>query len=135
MSDEAGELFDGSLFRKTPLLNALWCGETKNVTRASSDGFTIKDARFGIVLMLQPMLFDKYLDAKGQKTRASGFLPRCLLVDLDNIPFLADISDLAQPDELVFNNFSSILVKHLKAGIERRERKEERICITFEPEA
>lgn len=87
MSDEAGELFDGSLFRKTPLLNALWCGETKNVTRASSDGFTIKDARFGIVLLLQPMLFNKYLDAKGQKTRASGFLPRCLLVDLDNIPF------------------------------------------------
>ncbi|MEY0301536.1 YfjI family protein [Providencia manganoxydans] len=135
MSDEAGELFDGSLFRKTPLLNALWCGETKNVTRASSDGFTIKDARFGIVLLLQPMLFDKYLDAKGQKTRASGFLPRCLIVDLDNIPYLADISVLAQPDEFVFNDFSSILVKHLKAGIERRERNEERTCITFEPEA
>lgn len=131
MSDEAGEVLESNLFRKTPLLNSLWCADGKAVSRASSDCYVIRDFRFGMLLMLQPTLFDNFLVRRGKKVQGSGFLARSLLVDLDQIKHLSKINGVAHFDKLSLADFSSTLINHLQKGIKRREDSEERVCITL----
>lgn len=131
-SDEAGGLFDGNLFRNTPVLNSLW-GEGKIAdSRASRDSYDVDDARLTMLLMMQPGLFDDFLDKQGKKAKSSGWLARLLPVDMEQIPELCCIPDVGTwSDELGLEGFFSILTKHLQDGIKRRENNEERICVTF----
>lgn len=135
-SDEAGGLFDGNLFRNTPVLNSLW-GEGKIAdSRASRDSYDVDDARLTMLLMMQPGLFDDFLDKQGKKAKSSGWLARLLPVDMEQIPELCCIPDVGTwSDELGLEGFFSILTKHLQDGIKRRENNEERICVTFSSEA
>ncbi|EIK3125029.1 TPA: DUF3987 domain-containing protein [Escherichia coli] len=135
-SDEAGGLFDGNLFRNTPVLNSLW-GEGKIAdSRASRDSYDVEDARLTMLLMMQPGLFDGFLDKQGNKAKDSGWLARLLLIDMEQLSELCCIPDVGTwPDELGLEGFFSVLTKHLHDGIKRREKNEERICVTFSPEA
>lgn len=81
-SDEAGGVFDSSLFRDISVLNSLW-GEGENFRqRASRDSYDVDDVRLTI-FMLQPAIFNDFLGKQGKKLRHSGFLARLLLIDLD----------------------------------------------------
>lgn len=135
-SDEAGGLFDGNLFRNTPVLNSLW-GEGKIAdSRASRDSYDVDDARLTMLLMMQPGLFDDFLDKQGKKAKSSGWLARLLPIDMGQIPELCCIPDVGTwSDEPGLEGFFSILTKHLQDGIKRRENNEERICVTFSSEA
>lgn len=135
MSDEAGELFESSLLRKTPLLNSLWCAEGKSVSRASRDNYVIKDCRFSLLLMVQPALFDSFMGKKGKKAKSSGFLARSLLVDLNHITHLCEIKRVSYPAELSLADLSSTLVSHLQKGMKRREEDEARRSITLAHDA
>jgi len=135
-SDEAGGLFDGNLFRNTPVLNSLW-GEGKIAdSRASRDSYDVYDARLTMLLTMQPGLFDGFLEKQGKKAKDSGLLARLLLIDMEQLPELCCIPDAGTwPDEPGIEEFFSILTRHLQDGMVRREKNEERICITFSPEA
>ncbi|HEQ1857599.1 TPA: DUF3987 domain-containing protein [Providencia alcalifaciens] len=135
MSDEAGELLESNLFRKTPLLNSLWCADGKAVSRASSDCYVVRDFRFGMLLMLQPALFDDFLARRGKKVQGSGFLARSLLVDLEKIKHFCKVTSSSQSSESSLDDFSSTLISHLLNGIKRRENNEARPCITFDHDA
>jgi hypothetical protein len=75
------------------------------------------------LLLLQPTLFNDFINKQGKKLRNSGFLARLLLIDLEQIPELCDIPDACSwSDEPGLDGFLSILVKHLQDGIERREK-------------
>ncbi len=135
-SDEAGGLFDGNLFRNTPVLNSLW-GEGRIAdSRASRDSYDIDDARLTMLLMMQPSLFNYFLDKQGKNAKDSGWLARLLHIDMEQIPERCNIPDACSwSDEAVFEGFFSILTKHLQDGIKRREKNEERICIILSEEA
>ncbi|EKT55819.1 MULTISPECIES: YfjI family protein [Morganellaceae] len=134
-SDEAGALFDGNLFHKISLLNSLWCGESISVSRVSRDSDFISDARFSILLMLQPELFNHYLRKKGTKFRYSGGLARFLFVDLNNSLTRLDDLNTLRLDAHAFDAFSSVLIAHLDKSALRREYGGERQCITLTVEA
>ncbi|HFK5688354.1 TPA: YfjI family protein [Enterobacter hormaechei subsp. steigerwaltii] len=135
-SDEAGGLFDSNLFRNTPILNSLW-GEGRIAdSRASRDSYDVDDARLIMLLMMQPGLFDNFLEKQGEKARSSGWLARLLPVDMEQIPELICIPDAGTwTDEPRLEEFFSVLTKHLQDGMRRREKNEERICVTFSSEA
>ncbi|WNN47693.1 YfjI family protein [Siccibacter colletis] len=135
-SDEAGGVFDSSLFRDISVLNSLWGEGRISDSRASRDSYDVDDVRLTILLLLQPAIFNDFLSKQGKKLRNSGFLARLLLIDLEQIPELCDIPDICSwSDEPGLDGFFSILVKHLQDGIQRRENNEERICITLSEEA
>lgn len=135
-SDEAGGVFDSSLFRDISVLNSLWGEGRISDSRASRDSYDVDDVRLTILLLLQPAIFNDFLGKQGKKLRNSGFLARLLLIDLEQIPELCDIPDICSwSDEPGLDGFFSILVKHLQDGIQRREKNEERICITLCEEA
>lgn len=135
-SDEAGGPFDSNLFRNTPILNSLW-GEGRIAdSRASRDSYDVDDARLTMLLMMQPGLFDDFLEKQGEKARNSGFLARLSPVDMEQIPELICIPDAGiWTDEPGLEEFFSIVTKHLQDGMRRREKNEERICIIFSSEA
>lgn len=135
-SDEAGGLFDSNLFRNTPVLNTLW-GEGRIAdSRASRESYDVDDSRLGILLLLQPELFNDFLAKQGKNARASGWLARLLMIDLELIHELCEIPDVCLwSDQTVLEDFFSILIKHLQDGMRRREKNQERICIIFSSEA
>ncbi|ENA1774625.1 DUF3987 domain-containing protein [Yersinia ruckeri] len=135
-SDEAGGLFDGNLFRNTPVLNSLW-GEGRIAdSRASRDSYDVDDVRLSMLLMMQPSLFDYYLGKHGKSAKDSGCLARLLPIDMEQIHELCDIPNAySWSDEAGLDGFFSILTNHLQDGIKRREKNEERICIIFSSEA
>lgn len=116
-SDEAGGLFDGNLFRNTPVLNSLW-GEGKIAdSRASRDSYDVDDARLTMLLMMQPGLFDDFLDKQGKKAKSSGWLARLLPVDMEQIPELCCIPDVGTwSDELGLEGFSLFSLSICKMG-------------------
>ncbi|ELZ8931135.1 DUF3987 domain-containing protein [Cronobacter dublinensis] len=135
-SDEAGGVFDSSLFRDISVLNSLWGEGRISDSRVSRDSYDVDDVRLTILLLLQPAIFNDFLGKQGKKLKNSGFLARSLLIDLEQIPELCDIPDICSwSDEPGLDGFFSILVKHLQDGIQRRENNEERICITLSEEA
>ncbi|WP_270562088.1 YfjI family protein [Citrobacter portucalensis] len=135
-SDEAGGVFDSNIFRNISVLNSLWGEGRISDSRASRDSYDVDDVRLTVLLLLQPELFNDFISKQGKKLRNSGFLARLLLIDLEQLPELCDIPEACSwSDEPGLDGFFSILVKHLQDGIERREKNEERICITLSVEA
>ena len=135
-SDEAGGVIDSNLFRNISIFNSLWGEGRISDSRAYRDSYDVDDVRLTVLLLLQPELFNDFISKRGKKLRKSGFLARLLLIDLEQLPELCNIPDACSwSDEPGLDGFFSILVKHLQDGIERREKNEERICITLSEEA
>ncbi len=79
MSDEAGIIFDGYTLSELPFINKMWDGSVLSVDRKNEPEQMIENARMTLSLMVQPGLFDRYMERKGSVARDSGFLARCLI--------------------------------------------------------
>ncbi|MBS1207823.1 MAG: hypothetical protein H6R19_221 [Proteobacteria bacterium] len=80
--DEAGRVFSSRLFEDLAPLNKIWGGSSVRVDR-KYDSFTIRAPRCTISWMVQPKIFEKFMNRKGDEVRGIGFLARCLV----NYPF------------------------------------------------
>lgn len=78
-SDEAGGIFNGQGLADLAMINKLWEGGTIHVERVESESFILRDARFTLALMVQPKVFRKYLERRGDEARAIGLFARCLI--------------------------------------------------------
>lgn len=79
ISDEGAVIFDSRTMNKLGMLNKLWDGGSLHVQRASTESYTVKDARLTISVMTQPKTFQKFLQNHGALARDVGFLARCLV--------------------------------------------------------
>ncbi|WP_277445864.1 DUF3987 domain-containing protein [Shigella sonnei] len=61
LSDEGGTILDKRFERKSALYNTLWSGQPVTVERASRPGFRVKDSRLTMLILTQPVIFDKFL--------------------------------------------------------------------------
>ena len=78
LEDEAGRIFNGRMVSDLGLLNKAWGGDDLYVDRVSNS-FRVLNPRVGISWMVQPDVFEKYMQKKGDQIRTIGFLPRCLI--------------------------------------------------------
>lgn len=79
VSDEGATILNGRIVQDLPRLNKLWSAEPFNVTRKSSESFTVSDARLTVSLMAQPSAVDKFMKKRGDESRGIGFLARFLV--------------------------------------------------------
>ncbi|WP_429154686.1 YfjI family protein [Aeromonas media] len=140
LSDEAGSILNGKLLHNTPLLNSLWGAQPIEVDRATSDTFRIEDARFGVMLMVQPGLFKEYVNRQGRHARASGFLARTLLCQPTSTigGRLHGQQDLFPRQPTSSNHlewFHARVLERLNQSFQRREEDAARTCLTLSPEA
>lgn len=78
-TDEAEIFFKGAMNRARSHLNSLWSGGSTVITRATKDDIVLDDARLMLLLMVQPGILQKYMEAQGQQARDSGMLARFLI--------------------------------------------------------
>ena len=76
--DEAGRIFNSRLVEDLALLNKLWNGSDIRVDR-KHESFKIRAPRCTISWMVQPEVFKRFMERKGEGARGIGFLARCLV--------------------------------------------------------
>ena len=134
-SDEAGSLLSGDLFRDTAL-NSMWSGNPILLERAASTSVQLEDYRLGMMLMLQPRLFTKYLERHGEGARSSGLLARCLICAPQSTQGQRFNFDAFRfRDYNAVDNFHRRVAELLTGAFKRRERGLSRRCLKLTPEA
>ncbi len=78
IEDEAGRIFNSRLLDDLGLLNKVWDGRNVTVDRRS-ESFFVAGPRATISWMVQPHIFNKYMERKGDAARGIGFFARCLV--------------------------------------------------------
>jgi len=83
-SDEAGIVLNSPGMKNNSaklvaLLNRLWDGKSIGIHRKSSDNVLLRDRRFTLSLMMQPLLLAQMLKKSSGVVRHSGFLARVLM--------------------------------------------------------
>lgn len=85
VSSEAGTVFGShgmgtdSVMRNLAALNVLWDGGTHKVSRRSTEGFTVRNARLTVSLQVQLPVLAGFMGKAGDLARGSGFLARFLV--------------------------------------------------------
>lgn len=77
VSDESIVFFKGYIKNNYGILNKAWDGSSYSYNRANKESKNIKPT-LTISLMVQPTIFQKYLDKYGEEAKGSGFLSRFL---------------------------------------------------------
>ncbi|CAM9288481.1 unnamed protein product [Ectocarpus sp. 12 AP-2014] len=80
VSSEAGNIFEGRAFQDLPMLNSMWSGSTLEVSRRSTESFTLENPRLSLALMAQPKVIDRFLEKRGSEARDNGFLSRLMVI-------------------------------------------------------
>lgn len=137
-SDEGGSMLKSSLLSDTSFLNSLWSASDILVERKTTEPQRISDTRVTLALMVQPKLFDAFLEKHGEKTRGSGFLARCLFSKpkstqgqrlANSIPYKAYCGS---PLQEFFDNRLQTL---LETTLARRRTNTARQVVQLSPEA
>lgn len=79
-ADEAMTFFTGQLKNNLGLLNKIWKNEPLSVSR-KKEGTIRLNAYLTFLLMVQPEVFEEYLERHGKKAVSSGFLARFLFTE------------------------------------------------------
>ncbi|CAM3796560.1 TPA: DUF3987 domain-containing protein [Escherichia coli] len=138
LSDEGGTILDKRFERKSALYNTLWSGQPVNVERASRPGFRLNDVRLTILILTQPVIFNKFFTLTGDQIRGNGFLARLLFCEPGAIKIMTTephtaIPVVTQQCASCFRkkSFGSQIRDSLRASRERRAKSKERICMTL----
>lgn len=79
-SDEAAGILNARGESDMSSLDKLWEGKAIDVVgRTARDSFFIEDPRLTMSLMVQPIVFDRFLERKGELAKGIGFMSRVLL--------------------------------------------------------
>ena len=76
--DEAGRILSSNMINDLGLLNKAWGGNRITVDR-KHERFVVLSPRCSLTWMVQPSVFSKFLERRGDNARGIGFLARCLV--------------------------------------------------------
>jgi hypothetical protein len=80
VSNEAGDILNSKTISHLSNLDRLWEGKPIDVERSKrQDSVSVADPRLTLSLMIQPVVFDYFLERKGEQARGIGFLARTLI--------------------------------------------------------
>ncbi|CAI2160153.1 Uncharacterised protein [Serratia fonticola] len=79
ISAEASVFFEGRAKNNLGFLNELWDGASIDVERRSKESFSVVNARFSMLLLVQNDIFIQYFKKYGRRATGSGFLSRFLI--------------------------------------------------------
>ncbi|MBN3064897.1 DUF3987 domain-containing protein [Pectobacterium aquaticum] len=133
MSDEAGTVFNGYTLNELPFINKMWDGSNFSVERKSTPERLIKDARLTVSLMVQPDIFNRFIERKGNMAKGSGFFARCLICKPCSTQGRRQITN-----PVVSNEHLPLFHKRLLEIVDENiahNSEDERLCLYFSPEA
>ncbi|MEX3938205.1 YfjI family protein [Paraburkholderia sp. BR10937] len=136
-SDEAAGILNSKGESDMASLDHLWDGHAIDVVgRTKQESFSVHDPRLTLSLMVQPVVFDRFLERKGELAKGIGLMSRLLLSRPDTpygkrIFVRPEDRSTAWIDRL--NRRVKELLSHSHKSIE--DRAENRWTLHFEPDA
>jgi hypothetical protein len=99
LSHEGGVVLEGAALRSAAHFNALWGGDEVQINRKSAESFILNNPRLTISLMVQPKVFQRFMQKNGEAMGDIGLLARFLIAwptstqgtRHQNIPRLTDV--------------------------------------------
>lgn len=80
VSSEAADILNKRSESDMARLDRLWDGQGIDVVgRNEKESFSVHDPRLTMSLMVQPAVFDRFVESKGDLARGIGFIPRTLI--------------------------------------------------------
>lgn len=80
ISNEAGDILNSKTISHLSNLDRLWEGKSIDIERSKKkDSVSVANPRLTLSLMIQPAVFDYFLERKGEQARGIGFLARTLV--------------------------------------------------------
>lgn len=134
-NDEATAVFKGSVFNNPALLNTYWCGDKVTIDRAATESFVIENYVFSFFLAMQPQPYDNTSRQKKANMRETGLQARTQMIDMEQITEPCIINGHYTHSEAVLSELYSVITRHIKAGVKRRENGDELITLTLAPDA
>ena len=136
IDDEAGRIFSSNLVNDLGMLNKAWDGSDIHVDRRTSESFVVKAPRVSISWMLQELVFNKYLERKGDQARGIGFLARGLIARPTSIQGTRFIQGEAiEPEALPKYHDRVTQLLQLRATMGNPDGEFNRAELHFSPEA
>ncbi|HBE9178980.1 TPA: DUF3987 domain-containing protein [Serratia fonticola] len=83
ISDEGGTILDRGVMQDLSSLNQLWDGGTLTIDRKTTASTRIIEGRMTFSLQVQSAVHERFLRRQGDVPRGSGFIARCLFVQID----------------------------------------------------
>lgn len=117
-ADEASTVFDGKALSEFALINGLWDGGTIHVDRVGTGRWTINDARLTMSLMVQPDVFDNFLQRRGKAARDIGLLARMLIAYPQSTQGYRTLKDVPRQEHL--DHFNARVKTLLEEAQQRR---------------
>ncbi|AST81068.1 TPA: DUF3987 domain-containing protein [Citrobacter farmeri] len=133
-NDEATALYKKLLINPA-LFNTLWCADKVTIDRVSSESFVIENYVFSSFLMMQPQPYDNTPRQKMDNIRDTGLHARTLMIDMEQITEACTIDSHFAHAESVLTELYSLMMRLMKAGVERRDSDDEYIALTLAPDA
>lgn len=134
LSDEAGALLKGEAMRNLYLLSNLWSGGDTIVDRRTGPSFTLSDARLSMMMMVQPGIFQQFIDKRGTEAHESGFLARFLTVKPESMIGRRTTLSSQLPFEEM-GKFRRRLKNRLDSAIEKATTGKSRTSLKFSKSA
>tara|TARA_Y100001973_G_C5209118_1_gene343997 strand:- start:1295 stop:2770 length:1476 start_codon:yes stop_codon:yes gene_type:complete len=78
-SSEGGTVFQSGIMSATPVLNAIYSGDSQTVDRKTAESIYLDDARLTIHVMTQPSTLNTLRSKQKVDMKGNGFLARCLV--------------------------------------------------------
>tara|TARA_R110000823_G_C15942904_1_gene500643 strand:- start:775 stop:2265 length:1491 start_codon:yes stop_codon:yes gene_type:complete len=121
VSDEGATILNGRIAQDLPRINKLWAADPFAVNRASSDSFTVEDARLTLAIMAQPSAIDKFMKKRGDESLGIGFLARFLVCNPSSTQGSRFLTGSFEGDEDGYKNYlkrANEILRKVKSSIE-----------------
>jgi hypothetical protein len=136
-SNDAADILDARSGSDMARLCRLWDGQGIDVVgRTVRESFSISDPRLTMSLMIQPFIFDSFIQRKGEQAKGIGFIPR-MLISRPDTPYGQRRTDHTVKASTVWierlNRRLLALLSRTHADIEQRAQS--RKVLSFSPAA
>lgn len=137
ISSEAADILNARSESDMARLDRLWDGQGIDVVgRTERESFSVSDPRLTMSLMVQPTVFDRFIERKGELAKGIGFIPRTL-VSRPETPYGQRQANSSAPRSTawinIFNERILQLLSHGHTDINSREQN--RKVLYFSPAA
>lgn len=134
VSMEASEILNGRLGAAFPLWNAVWGGAPIFLDRVAEGRRSVHDARFGMVVGIQPVPFRRFMKRRGDEAHDSGFTARYLIAVPPSTKGLRQIGAW-QVSTDALEAYAARARELLEAGVESTLAGSNRTVLRFTPAA
>lgn len=137
ISNEAADFLNTRTEADMARLDRLWDGQGIDVIgRGRSESFSVSDPRLTMSLMVQPSVFDGFLERRGERAKGIGFIPR-MLISRPETAYGERIADSSVPRSTKWiDKFNNRILELLNFGsVDMASRDGNRTVLRFSPAA